>query len=169
MTADRVWGLAFCMLGVLIIAGSRMIVANFPGTGDPGPQLVPYLLGGAMVVLGALLALRKTQALSPATSESVSQAKSEGDLDTPNEIVAPPAVWRRIALAVLLIGYVATFNRLGFSLSSFLFLAGSILLLGTFAIAEVARKLVVAFLVVLILGYALNGLLGLSVPGVWWS
>ncbi|WEX08699.1 tripartite tricarboxylate transporter TctB family protein [Chelativorans sp. AA-79] len=169
MTADRVCGLIFCILGVLIVLGSRTIVSNFPGTGDPGPQLVPLILGGAMTLLGALLALRRPPALSPETSRAVSQAKSDGNLGTPNEIVAPPAVWRRIALGVLLVGYVATFNHLGFSLASFLFLAGSILLLGTFAIAEIVRKLAVAALVVVLLGYALNGLLGLSVPGVWWS
>ncbi|WP_265516737.1 tripartite tricarboxylate transporter TctB family protein [Nitratireductor luteus] len=169
MTADRVCGLIFCILGVLIVLGSLMIVSNFPGSGDPGPQLVPLILGGAMAVLGALLALRTPPELSFETSRAVGHAKSGDDLDTPNETVAPPAVWRRIALAALLIGYVATFNHLGFSLASFLFLAGSILLLGTFAVAAVVRKVVVAVLVVLLLGYALNGLLGLSVPGVWWS
>lgn len=167
MTADRIWGMLFTILGLAMAFGSQSIPVNFPGSGDPGPRLVPIALGISMAVLGAVLTLRPTARASEELTAKVSSSADETDADNPNEQVEPPAVWRRIALGLLLTAYVALFNTLGFSLASVLFLAGAMILLGPLTPIEFIRKSAVALGLVLLLGWAMNFLLGLSVQGVW--
>jgi len=168
MTADRVWGMLFTMVGLAMAFGSQTVLVNFPGTGDPGPRLVPMVLGISMAVLGAILMWRPAAFVSedPAAKVSVSNV-IEGDADNPSEQVEPPAVWRRIALGVLLVAYIALFNLLGFSLASVMFLAVAMILLGPLTPTEIIRKTAIALALVLLLGWTINLLLGLSVQGVW--
>lgn len=168
MTADRIWGALFVILGVSMAFASQSVAVIFPGSGDPGPRLMPLVLGVAMAVCGFILALRQSSGLSAEVS-AVVEARPESDPDDPNERVEPPAIWRRIALGLLLVAYVALFDPLGFSLASTIFLAGSMILLGPLTASEVAKKLAIALVIVILVGLAMNSLLGLSVQGVWLS
>lgn len=169
MTADRIWGAVFFILGVSMAFASQSVPVIFPGSGDPGPRLMPLILGMAMAICGAILALRRPSRLSAEITEMVGGAQPETDPDNPNERVDPPTLWRRIALGGLLVAYVALFEFLGFSLASTIFLAGSMFLLGPLTVAEAAKKLAIALVVVVLVGLAMNMLLGLSVQGVWLS
>lgn len=167
MTADRVWGMLFTILGLAMAFGSQTIAVNFPGSGDPGPRLVPIALGVSMAILGTVLTLRPTARASDELTARVSASSVEADTENPNEQVEAPAVWRRVALGLLFVAYVALFNTLGFSLGSVLFLAGAMILLGPLTPIEIIRKSAIALGLVLLLGWAMNFLLGLSVQGVW--
>ena len=169
MTADRVWGALFFILGVTMAFASQSVAVTFPGSGDPGPRLMPLILGIAMALCGAVLAVRRPASASGELAGTVDASQAEIDPDNPNERVEPPALWRQVALGVVLVAYVAAFVPLGFSLSSTLFLAGSMILLGPLTVGEMVKKLVVALVVVVLLGLAMTMLLGLSVQGVWFG
>ena len=163
--SDRLFGAAFAVLGGAMLFLSTSIASPFPDSGDPGAALVPQALGGVMVFLGAILALRSPKIV--VDEDRARSSKLESDTAEPSEAFPPPVLWRRVALLACLVVYVALFEPLGFSLASALFLGATTILLGEFTLVEITRKVAVALAVVLVVGFLLNGLLGQSVQGVW--
>lgn len=169
MTADRNFGVFFALLGVAILYFTQGITNAFPDTGDPGPRLLPTILGGIMAALGLILALRASPAsgLSPETVDAVRTAAA--DQDTPTTLLAPPSLWRRIGIAIAFVLLIALFEPLGFSLSAFLFLAGSMVLMDEFTVQRAVTRSCVALAVVIALGLLVTQILKLPVSGVWFG
>jgi len=162
MREDRVIGAALALMGVGMVAYSMTIAAPFASSGDPGPAVVPTVLGVLLAGLGLLLALRKPVA-EPEDPEDHTVPRED---DQVVRIAAPTRI-RQILLGVSFVAFVALFDILGFSLSAILFLLASMVLLGPANPAYFARAAALSVCVVLLVGFILNGLLDLSVPGVW--
>ncbi|PYE86994.1 tripartite tricarboxylate transporter TctB family protein [Phyllobacterium leguminum] len=161
MPEDRVIGTVLAILGVAMTAYSMTIPAPFASSGDLGPAVLPQLLGILMTILGLLLALRKPRTQpGEATEESL-------PADEQVVRIAAPSRNRQILLGVALVAFIALFDKLGFTLSAVLFLMATMALLGPFTRAHLMRAGGLSLSVALALGYILNGLLGLTIPGVW--
>ncbi len=165
MTSDKFLGLVFVCLGTAVFFASQRIVSNFPGSGDPGPAMLPTALGAFLVLLGLILAFRKRAVLAEGRADAIRGLSSDIS-EGPNEVVAPPVMWRRVCIGLALLLYIVSFERAGFTVSSFLFVCITMILLDEFSVRQIVRKILVGAGVVLALGYVLNTLLGLSVPGV---
>lgn len=162
MTADRVFGILFALMGVGMFYTTQQITQPFAGTGDPGPRLLPDILSVAMVVLGAALALRKAPQASSA-GLSIDAPLHEG----PTALLPPPALPRRLGIAASFIAFLALFEPLGFTVSATLFLAISMSLMDELTLSRVLTRSAAAAVVVLLVGLLLGRLLELPVPGIW--
>lgn len=169
MTTDRIIGVICTALGLAMLAGALQIRQNFPGTGDPGPQLVPLILGGLLALLGLSLALRRPQ--DRVLSETVrATAESAGEERAPQlATLDPPSLPRRIGIGVAFVGFLSLFTPLGFSLSATLFLAATMSLMDTLTLPRILARSAVAVVVVTLLGLIMTHLLDLAVPGVWFA
>lgn len=152
MTANRVFGICFVLLAGFIYAVAREI--RTPELlGDPGPTLLPNIVAVLMGVLGALLFIGKDDA--PAAS-------------TPGDH-GPPT---RGGLAILfasgaaVIGYVALFKLVGFTIATWLYLFAGITILGTRSPRAMTAYALAAGAASLVLGFVLTTLLELPLPGV---
>ncbi|MBY5973014.1 tripartite tricarboxylate transporter TctB family protein [Ferrimonas balearica] len=173
MTTDRIIGVICMTLGLAMLAGGLQIQQNFPGSGDPGPQLVPMILAGLLVLLGVSLALRRPA--SPVLSETA-QTTAEATEADPEEASAPqlgslepPSMPRRIGIGLAFMGFLALFTPLGFSLSATLFLAIAMILMDAPTLPRILARSAVALVVVTLLGLIMTHLLDLAVPGVWFA
>lgn len=171
MTADRTIGLFFALLGLAILYFTQSVANNFPGSGDPGPQLLPNILGGLMALLGIVLALRAVPSggALPQDTDNAIVAVSQDGAEGPTTILPPPSLARRIGIAAAFVLFIALFERLGFSLAAFLFLAVAMSLMDELAWRRVAARSAVALVVVVIVGLVVTHGLNLSVPGVWFG
>jgi putative tricarboxylic transport membrane protein len=88
---------------------------------DVGPEVFPQLIAGALIVLGALLAVGPW--LRRAVGWPARPRSSEGDLEGPPDVPAIVAVLVGLAL------YTVLYERVGFLLSTVLFMAGEIVVL----------------------------------------
>ncbi|MBR9763090.1 MAG: hypothetical protein GYB53_06100 [Rhodobacteraceae bacterium] len=169
MTTDRIIGVICMGLGLAMLVGALQIQQNFPGTGDPGPQLVPLILSGLLVLLGLSLALRRPagKGLSAETRDAV-EAATEAQSSQVGTL-APPSLPRRIGIGVAFLAFLALFTPLGFSLSATLFLAASMSLMDRLTPRRVLTRTAVALVVVVVLGLIMTHLLDLAVPGVWFA
>lgn len=167
MNADRNFGVFFALLGVAILYFTQGVSNAFPDTGDPGPRLLPNILGVLMAALGLVLALRAAPAtaLSPETAQVVQTAAA----DTPTTLLPPPSLWRRMGIALAFVLLIALFEPLGFSLAAFLFLAGSMVLMDEFSVRRAITRSGVALVVVIGLGLLVTRILKLPVSGVWFG
>ena len=162
MVADRVLGLAFVALGLAMVLGARGVESTFSQLGDPGPRLLPTALGIGMATLGTLLAVRRRVIESDEEGAASAEPATEKGLD----LRAPPSRIVQVALAAVLVAYVALFERLGFTLATFGFLAAAILLLGSLRPAHIAAGLALAAAATLAVGAFLAGVIGVPLPGV---
>lgn len=152
---DRVAGLAVLVLGVAYWrAASALPRPLIPQ--DVGPEVFPYLIAGALVVLGALLAVGPL--LGRLVGWRPRPRPSEAELE-------PAPDWAAIVLVLVgLALYTVLYERLGFILSTMLFMAIEIAVLET----DRARWIWAAPVVVLLpmLLYLLFvKLLGVTLPG----
>jgi len=161
MREDRVIGAVLAVLGVAMTAYSLTIPAPFASSGDLGPAILPQILGVLLTILGTMLALRKPVV---DRDEAVQELLPAGD-----EVlrIAAPSRNRQILLGLSLVAFVGLFDRLGFTVSALLFLMTTMALLGPPGRAHLVRAAALSLSVTLVIGYILNGLLGLSIPGVW--
>ncbi|MDR7126372.1 tripartite tricarboxylate transporter TctB family protein [Pseudotabrizicola sp. 4114] len=162
MTADRVIGILFALVGTGMFYTTQQIVQPFAGSGDPGPRLLPTILSAAMVLLGAALALRGVP-VAPAERVAIDPAL----LDGPTELLPPPSLLRRLGIAGSFIAFLALFEPLGFTASATLFLAVSMSLMDELTPRRILTRSVVAVVMVLLVGLLLSWLLQLPVPGIW--
>ena len=173
MTTDRIIGAICVALGLAMLAGALQIQQNFPGSGDPGPQLVPLILGGLLALLGLSLALRRPAApMLSETARATAEATEAAPEDTPAPQLGtldPPSLPRRIGIALAFMGFLALFTPLGFSLSATLFLAITMSLMDTLTLPRILARSAVALVVVTLLGLIMTHLLDLAVPGVWFA
>ncbi|KQX38005.1 hypothetical protein ASD04_10245 [Devosia sp. Root436] len=159
MAADRLIGAGLFILGVVMAWASTQIAAPMLGEGDPGPQVLPLVLGVVIAILGAMLSLR-----NPAVEVST-DAPLFDEADTATLIPPEPLLLRAIH-AVNLLAYAVLFERLGFTLSTFIFLAIAIFLLGTRSLRGGVVAVLVAVLVSLVVGTGLKLGIGVPLPGV---
>jgi hypothetical protein len=160
MAADRLIGAGFFILGVVMTWGSTQIAFPMLGGGDPGPQVLPLALGVLIAVLGGILSLRR-----PTVSAAAVDTPLFDDADTATLIPAEPPLLRVIHAANLL-AYVVLFERLGFTLSTFIFLTIAIFLLGSRSVRGGLAAALVAALVSLVVGTGLKLGVGVPLPGV---
>jgi hypothetical protein len=159
MAADRLIGAGFFILGVVMAWASSQIAFPMLGEGDPGPQVLPLVLGVLIAFLGAALCLRKPVVAAGA------EAPLFDDADTATLVPAEPPVMQVIHV-VNLLAYAVLFERLGFTLSTFIFLAIAIFLLGARSLRGAIVAIVVAALVSLAVGTGLKLGVGVPLPGV---
>lgn len=165
MSEDRVIGALLAVLGAAMAAYSTTIPAPFATSGDLGPAILPQVLGALLAILGLALAARRTR-----VEVTEADAPTEGQADSADDPVlriAAPSRLKQIFLGVSFVAFVALFDRLGFTLSSLLFLVSIMMLLGPLTPAHAVRSTLLSTGVALAVGYVLNGLLGLTIPGVW--
>lgn len=161
MPEDRLIGIILASIGVAMTAYSLTIPAPFGSSGDLGPALVPQILGILMTILGGVLALRKPVAEpEEVTLETIPAGEQVLRIPAPSRN-------RQILLGVSLVAFIALFDKLGFTLSALLFLMASMALLGPSGRGPLVRAALLSLSVTVVLGYILNGLLGLTIPGVW--
>ncbi|WP_158626040.1 tripartite tricarboxylate transporter TctB family protein [Arsenicitalea aurantiaca] len=158
MAADRLIGTGFVVLGMAMIWSMSQLTFPNLGPGDPGPVILPMGLGIVIAVLGAILALRRPAA-------TVASDGPDGNLETATIVPAEPPILRVVHL-VNLVAYAALFERLGFSVSTFLFLAVAIFLLGQRSARGAAIAIGWSLLVTFIVGTGLSTLVGVPLPGV---
>lgn len=166
MTAERVFGTVFALLGVGMFYLTGRITQAFPDTGDPGPRLLPTILSLLMILLGALLALRMSAAGAGQSSAS-GAAKTEQDV--PTILLPPPPMARRLGIGGAFVAFLALFEPLGFSLSSTLFLAISMSLMDALTLRRIVARSLAAMVMVVMLGLLLAHVLKLPVPGIWFA
>lgn len=159
MAADRLIGAGFFILGIVMAWASTQIAFPMLGEGDPGPQVLPLALGVLIALLGAMLSLRK-----PAV-EAGGEGPLFDDADTATLIPAETPLMR-VVHVVNLVAYAVLFERLGFTLSTFIFLAVAIFLLGARTLRGGIAAVMVAALVSLVVGSGLKLGVGVSLPGV---
>ena len=128
---DVVSGLALALLAVVYYVGSRGL--------PEGPAFFPRLLSGALLVLGATIALR---ALRKGTR--------------PQRCETTP--WP-LALVGLTVAYALTFTQIGFLASTFAYTAGVSFLLGQRGVRLVVLAGVTTFSIYALLGLGLGALL----------
>ncbi|GHC80506.1 tripartite tricarboxylate transporter TctB family protein [Limoniibacter endophyticus] len=167
MSEDRMIGAVLAVLGVAMAAYSMTIPAPFASSGDLGPAVLPQVLGGLLAVLGLILALRRPKAELLETAERDQGEQEEAPADDQIIRIAAPSRTRQILLGVSFVAFIALFERLGFTLSTVLFLIAAMMLLGPFSRIHLLRASLLSISVSLAVGYVLNGLLGLTIPGVW--
>ncbi|MAU19712.1 MAG: hypothetical protein CMH13_04180 [Martelella sp.] len=168
--ADRIFGGFFALLGLAIILTTQQIVQNFPGTGDPGPRILPYIIGALLLVLGLALAVqRRKPRTADDLSEEVLEAIRSGP-DNPNVgIQKPPSPVRRVGIMLGFVAFIPLIDVLGFSISATLFLAWVMSLMDEITLRRVLVRSAAALVVTVILGLLMSHALNLSVPGVWFS
>ena len=95
--ADKIFGILWVLFGAAIIAqaSSMPIPTHLGATVLTSPGLVPALLGGALVVLGAVLTLRAMGDTTVMAQEE--EAADPGTLST----------WRPIAALVMMVAFAA--------------------------------------------------------------
>ena len=125
--ADLVTGLVFVALGAATLFESwRMpTFVEFSASPYSAPGIVPGMLGVALAVLGALIAVRATTAgPAPASAEArlVRSAPADGE---PAGLDAAPRVGAAFALCMLYAGFLV--GRIPFWLATFLFILAFIL------------------------------------------
>ncbi|MBI2216938.1 MAG: tripartite tricarboxylate transporter TctB family protein [Candidatus Rokubacteria bacterium] len=121
--ADRITGLAIIVLGVAYWRAASALPKPLLQQAV-GPEVFPHLIAGALVVLGTVLAigpLLRRAAGWPARP-------TEAELEGPPDVAAILAVLAGLAL------YTFLYERVGFILSTVLFMAGEI------AVLEVDRR-----------------------------
>lgn len=158
MVADRYIGAGFFVLGVAMAWGASRISYAMLGQGDPGPQVLPFALGVLIALLGAGLFLRQPRAAAAALVTA-------DEADTATIIPAEPLLLRLVHVANLAL-YVVVFERLGFSLSTFIFLSVAIFLLGQRTPRGALWALLAAAVVTLAVGSGLKTGVGVQLPGV---
>lgn len=129
--------------------------------GDPGPRVLPQILGVLIAILGAGLALR------PPPAAAGPRADLE-EADTAVVIPAEPPLLR-VAHGVNVVAYVAFFERLGFSLATFVFLLLAIFLLGRRSLRGAALAALGAAIVTLAVGFGLKTGWACSFPACSWA
>jgi hypothetical protein len=159
MAADRLIGAGLFILGVAMAWASTQIAAPMLGEGDPGPRVLPLALGVLIAILGAALSLRQ-----PAVVASTGEPLFD-DADTATLIPAEPILLRLVHAANLL-AYAVLFERLGFTLSTFIFLTTAIFLLGNRSMRGGIVAVTAAALVSLVVGTGLKLGVGVPLPGV---
>ncbi|WHT19236.1 tripartite tricarboxylate transporter TctB family protein [Crossiella sp. CA-258035] len=138
-------------LGVLVVADAIRIPANFTQRGPVGPELVPYLVGGGLILVAALLA---RDVLRGGRGEA--EAGEDVDLDA-------PADWRVVAqLAAAFLANVVLINLVGFPLSGMVLFWGAAYALGS---RNFVRDPLVAAGLSILTYLVFNTLLGVSLPG----
>lgn len=167
MSEDRVIGAFLAVLGAAMATYSTTIPAPFANSGDLGPAILPQVLGALLAIFGLALAFRR-----PKVEMTETGASAEGEADNASSDdqvlrIAAPSRRKQILLGISFVAFIALFDRLGFSLSSLLFLVSTMMLLGPLTLVHAVRAILLSAAVALTIGYVLNGLLGLTIPGVW--
>jgi len=162
MTADRWFGVAIVLVSAGMVAEAFQIDVPFGQLGDPGPRIVPFILAAGLAILGLALILRRPAAASPVSADAAAAVEP----DAGYEFLAPPAVPVRIALALAFITYIALFERIGFSIATFAFLAVSVFLLGRWDLRGAGIALAAAAITTLAVGTFLQRVIGVPLPGV---
>lgn len=158
MQADRYIGAGFFILGVVMTWDATRIAFPMLGTGDPGPRVLPMVLGVLIAVLGAILCLRRPEI-------AAGEAAQMEDADTATIIPAEPLLFQVLHTLNLLV-YAVFFERLGFSLSTFAFLVIAIFLLGARTLRGGIVAVAAAAAVTLVVGTGLKLGVGVPLPGV---
>lgn len=161
MIADRWFGVGFILVAAGIGLATMQIETPFASLGDPGPKLVPYLLSAGLGLLGLLLVLRRQKQETSSVSEPDEQPAGSGV-----ETLAPPSRPVQMALAVALVAYIAFFERLGFTLATFMFLVVAMGLLAPRTPRCIAVSIGLSAVLTLAVGGFLAGVIGIPLPGV---
>lgn len=123
-TSDRAQyglALALALVGIYTVVDARGLNVGF---GDPvGPRLFPYVIGGGMVLLGALLAVAAARGDAP-------QAEEGEDVD-----LTSPASWVTVSQLVgIMVLNLLLVNVLGWAITGALLFAGAARVLGSRAL-----------------------------------
>ncbi len=161
-------------IGVGVVMLWQILVApagRLPQPGDPGPWVLPAALAVMMIALGVLEIMRgmrrrhAARSLSVETHEAIAATQADmGDADVGT--LEPPSWPARLIFVAALLGYVALFTRLGFTLSTAAFLLVAIIALTGRTLRGAIVAAIVAVVASLAIGWLLAGLVGVPLPGV---
>ncbi|GAA4888139.1 tripartite tricarboxylate transporter TctB family protein [Saccharopolyspora cebuensis] len=143
--------LLLAVLGALVIADAATISTDFTQRGPIGPKTVPYLVGGLLLVVAALLA---RDVLRGGRGES----ESGEDVD-----LSAPSDWRTVLLlSAAFLANAALIGIIGFPLSGMILFWGCAYALGS---RNPVRDPLIAAALSLLTYVAFNHLLGVPLPG----
>jgi len=146
VSSTRLTGLLFLVLAcVLVFAAPEAVHTD--ALGDPGPTLLPRVVGVCMGVLAVLLFLQ-----------------DGGDAETPDAVTEKPSVIVPSLLAIPV--FYLLFQLFGYTISVGLYLFAAFILLGAHDRAAVLRYVLVAAAFSLATGMVFVRLLDLPLPGV---
>ena len=118
--AELLLATAVAVLGVILVWEARGIRVT-PAYSKVGPRVIPYLVGGGLIIVGLWLA---AEVLAGRTATGVGDAE---DADP-----TKPTDWRCVGLlAVALFIYLALIERAGFVIASFLLFYGAAFAMGS--------------------------------------
>ncbi|WP_138466189.1 tripartite tricarboxylate transporter TctB family protein [Poseidonocella sp. HB161398] len=153
MNPNRFAALAFFGVALVLILSNRTL-GTIDMAGDPGPLLMPRLVGGLMLALSVLLAL--------APAPRAASGEEPPAPATPSALPLP-AIAGLVAAALC---YALLFSRIGFTLSTAGFLTAAILCFGPRGPRAIAVAAATGAGVALVLGFLLQTVLGVYLPGV---
>ncbi|MCP1199572.1 tripartite tricarboxylate transporter TctB family protein [Notoacmeibacter sp. MSK16QG-6] len=171
--ADLVASVVFAALAVFVAIQPFLSGEPRLSPGDPGPWLLPLIYGAGLIVLSAALFLR---GLRPAPLGAdvlqIVEEYNNADGDEAADVESPdnPADQERamlprlLAVAMLCIVYVWSFEHLGFYIATGVFLFLSIVALGTRGIRDIVVAIIVAAATTATVGLVLTHLLEVSLP-----
>ena len=167
--ADAIAAGLFAALAVFMLVQPFLGRETRLSAGDPGPWLLPSLFGVGLLVLSGALMLRalRPASVSAETREPAERVIAVGEDDWLAESMAEDErrmLPRLLAVSVLCILYVLSFQHLGFYLATapFLFLATMALSGRTARNAIIAA--IIAILTTAVVGLVLTTFLEVSLP-----
>lgn len=105
----------FLLLGALVLISVPLTIKD-PGVSVMGPRVFPYFIGVSMVVLSLILLVQTIIK----NRKAVNKAEETNTLSDAEKKVARRDELRAILLAVIVLAYSASFQKLGYFLSTFL-------------------------------------------------
>jgi putative tricarboxylic transport membrane protein len=136
--------------GVLIVWQTTLIRLT-PAYATVGPRVIPFIVGGGLIVLGVLLAIA---ALTGRTTAG-SAASEDADPTLPTD-------WRTVALlALALVAYLVLIEPAGFIVASAVLFAGAAFAMGS---RHYARDIVIGIVLATVLYLGFSRGLGLRLP-----
>ncbi|OEV03185.1 tripartite tricarboxylate transporter TctB family protein [Streptomyces oceani] len=138
-------------VGLLVLTDAVTMNTTFAQRGPVGPKTVPYVVGTALLVVAALLAVDVLRG-----GKGEAQGGEDVDLDDPGD-------WRTVALLVgVFLAHAALINPLGFPIAGALLFWGAAHILGS---RSPGRDPLIAAVLSVLTFVIFNNLLGVPLPG----
>jgi putative tricarboxylic transport membrane protein len=147
---ETILALAVIVFGIIVVWQTTQIRLT-PAYSKVGPRVIPYIVGGGLIVVGIWLAV---EALTGRVA-SVSTESEDVDPTLPTD-------WRTVGLlALALIAYLLLIERAGFVIASAVLFAGAAFAMGS---RRFARDIVIGVLLAVVLYLGFTRGLGLRLP-----
>lgn len=137
--------------------------------GDPGPWLFPGTLALTLIGLGIVLAVQERRNFRIEQERPSNNVHENASQEESLPMLAPPQLQVRIMVLLSTIAYVLMFERLGFSVSTVIFLSVTTVSLAPKNSKTIAIALTTSLLATLFIGWLLADVVNVPLQGVFFS